>query len=196
MCASMASQWCSYSATGCVKRQAGGDSCVSGYKRWRTSLSRCRGGIGKRSYHTRMVPDGRGQPAARLSFPATKPARLDVLRFSVEHLLLGVLREDRRWFSPAAAEGIVRQIEAAESNPRRVPQNENLWLTLQAMKAVRDAAREAASSGAAHVEPRHLLAGILQQKSSRAARILREQGLDLAQLRSDSHIPPSSADGP
>jgi len=115
---------------------------------------------------------------------------------TVEHLLLGVLREDRRWISPSAAEVIRHQIETAESNARRVPPEEDLPLAIAGRRVLRAALREAGRSGTAHVEPRHLLAGILQQKGGRAAQLVRDQGLDLAQLRSDAHIPPSSAEGP
>src|SRR5204863_3259371 len=76
---------------------------------------------------------------------------------AVEHLLLGVLRENKRWLDPAAAEAIVRQIEA-ESRQRGVPRKTDLPLTEDASKVLKAAMRGAARSGAKQVESRHLLA--------------------------------------
>jgi len=72
---------------------------------------------------------------------------------AIEHLLLGVLREDRRWISPSAAEVIRRQIETAESQPRRVPPEENMPVAIEARKVLRASLREAARFGSTHVEP-------------------------------------------
>ena len=100
---------------------------------------------------------------------------------AVEHLLLGVLRENKRWLDPAAAAAIVSQIEA--TGPRQqVPGKTDLPLTEDAKKVLKAAMRGAARSGATRVESRHLLASMLQQKNSRAARLLREYEIDASKF--------------
>lgn len=100
---------------------------------------------------------------------------------AVDHLLLGVLRENMRWLDPAVAAAIVSQIEATGSR-QEVGWTIDLPLTEDASKLLKTAMREAARSGAAQVESRHLLASMLRQKKSRAARLLREYEIDASKL--------------
>jgi ATP-dependent Clp protease ATP-binding subunit ClpA len=111
---------------------------------------------------------------------------------AVEHLLLGVLRENKRWLDPAAAAAIVRQIEATGSRQRAVQGKIDLPLTEDAKKVLKAAMRGAARSGATQVESRHLLASMLQQQNSRAARLLRENEIDASKFPAQRNFSPYS----
>ena len=98
---------------------------------------------------------------------------------TVEHLLLGVLRNDSELAATIGHDGvgeIVRAIESAEATPRRLPPQEDLRISETGRRAVFLASANAALDGAAQVETRHLLGGILAQKETLGARLLREHG--------------------
>ncbi len=115
-------------------------------------------------------------------FEASSFARKEI---TLEHLLLGVLREDRKLarnlLSPVAVEAICQAIEANEANLRRIPPMEDLPLNGDAKAAI----SEAIQRGGTPVQPRDLLVGILQRETTLAARLLREHGVDLSLLGKD-----------
>jgi hypothetical protein len=113
---------------------------------------------------------------------------------SLEHLLLGTLREDHELAAAVLGrngiKGIFRAIEAQQTNPRRrsgrnrlsiLHNPANIPLSLDCKRALARAWEEAHTSGA-QVSPRHLLSAILHQDTSLAARLLRERAIDLSLL--------------
>lgn len=89
----------------------------------------------------------------------------------LEHLLLGVLRQE-----PSAvhdAQGVVRAIEASEPAGRRPPPIEDLRCSWETIR-VWDSASKLARAEGRQVAPRDLVAGILREKDTLAARLLRE----------------------
>jgi hypothetical protein len=106
-------------------------------------------------------------------------------QIGLEHLLLGALHKDRELatalLGPNGMEAVVRAIEVHEANPRRLPAQEELLLSQECKTAIARAWQEARGSGA-KVSSRHLLAAILHQDKSMAARLLREHGRDLSRL--------------
>ena len=98
---------------------------------------------------------------------------------TLEHLLLGVIRQDRDLaarIGPQGVEEIRCAIESAERNPRRVPPSEDLRISDPAKRALAVAHIFGTHDGAA-IEPRHLLRGILRERDSLAARLLRDHGV-------------------
>jgi len=109
---------------------------------------------------------------------------------SLEHLLLGTLREDQELAAAVLGrngfKGIVSAIEAQQANPRRRPTRKELSilrspLSLDCKKTLARAWEEAHTSGS-QVSPRHVLSAILHQDTSVAARLLRERAIDLSLL--------------
>ena len=91
-----------------------------------------------------------------------------------EHLLLGVLRQEPALVREAGE--VVRAIEANEPGARRVPPMEDLRLsraTIRAWEAANAIAREAGRPPT----PQDLVAGILREQDTLAARLLREHGI-------------------
>jgi len=113
-------------------------------------------------------------------------ARYEASSFSrseitIEHLLLGVLRNDSALQSrlgQRAVEDVVRRIEVSEAAARRIPPMEDLPLSQESKRAVEQAIREAGVSGEPRATTRHLIRAIVQQETSLAARILRDCGID------------------
>ena len=96
---------------------------------------------------------------------------------TVEHLLLGLLRNDAELaarLGPQAVEGIVQSIESAETNARRVPPMEDLRMSRESRCAWFYALVAARGRP---MESRHLLRGILARPETLAARLLRERGV-------------------
>jgi hypothetical protein len=112
-------------------------------------------------------------------------ARAEASSFSrreitVEHLLLGLLREDQRLaqqLGPTTIAHMVRELESAESGPRRQPPMEDLPLSFPARRVVDIAKFFGMVSEDRQVELRDLRRAILAQKDTLAARLLRDHGV-------------------
>jgi hypothetical protein len=94
---------------------------------------------------------------------------------TVEHLLLGLLREDERLrqeLGPAAVERIVHELERLEATPRRPPPMEDLRLSFAARRVLDVAKFYGLASEDRRVELCDLRRGILASDSL-AARLLR-----------------------
>jgi len=116
------------------------------------------------------------QPGARrcLFFARCEASSFSRREITLEHLLLGILRQEQSLVSQDASQAIVRAIEASEPAGRRIPPPEDLRLSLAAMRAVVAAASIARKAGRRSVTPADLAAGILREADTLAARLLRE----------------------
>ncbi|MCC6364093.1 MAG: hypothetical protein IT165_11245 [Bryobacterales bacterium] len=121
-----------------------------------------------------------GDPARRcLFFARCEASSFSRREITVEHLLLGVLREDPSLVSGVAREAMLRAIEAGELAGRRVPPMEDLRLTGEAIRVIGAAREIAHAAGRREVSPADLAKGILREENTLAARLLREHILDL-----------------
>ena len=106
-----------------------------------------------------------------------------------EHLLLGLLREDRKLILlllPKTNGDLVRQqIDAHTEKRPFIATSVDLPLSEESKEALHAAVDEADRFNHRHIGTEHLLLGLLRQKSSFAAKILRENGADLEGLRSN-----------
>lgn len=120
-------------------------------------------------------------PARRcLFFARFEASSFSRREITVEHLLLGVLREEPSLVSKEALEVVLRAIEASEPAGRRIAPMEDLRLTGEAIRVI-DAAREIAyTAGRRAVAAADLARGILREENTLAARLLREHISDRA----------------
>ena len=107
-----------------------------------------------------------------------------------EHLLLGLLREDKalanRFLrSHAALEGIKKQVEAHTTAREKVSTSVELPLSHECKRVLAYAAEEAERLSHKHIGTEHLLLGLLREEKCFASEILHERGLRLAQVRED-----------
>jgi hypothetical protein len=105
-----------------------------------------------------------------------------------EHILLGVLREDKglsnRFLrSPGSVESIRKQIEDHTTVRENVLTSVDLPLSNESKRVLAYAAEEAERLGHRHIGTEHLLLGLLREETSFAADILHERGLRLAIVR-------------
>jgi ATP-dependent Clp protease ATP-binding subunit ClpC len=107
-----------------------------------------------------------------------------------EHLLLGLLREDKaltnRFLrSHASVDSIRKQIESHTTIREKVSTSVELSLSNECKRVLAYAAEEAERLGHEHLGTEHLLLGLLREEKCFASEILRERGLKLAQIRDE-----------
>src|SRR5580658_1987936 len=107
-----------------------------------------------------------------------------------EHLLLGLLREDKaltnRFLrSHASIESIRKQIEGRTPIREKVSTSVDLPLSQECKRVLAYAAEEAERLTHKHIGNEHLLLGLLREDKSFAAEILHERGLRLSTLREE-----------
>src|SRR6201982_3034320 len=107
-----------------------------------------------------------------------------------EHLLLGLLREDKalanRFLrSPAAGESIRKQIEGSTTMREKVSPSVDLPLSHECKRVLAYGAEEAERLNHKHIGTEHLLLGLLREEKGFAAEILHERGLRLSTIREE-----------
>ncbi|HLI30536.1 MAG TPA: ATP-dependent Clp protease ATP-binding subunit [Terriglobia bacterium] len=107
-----------------------------------------------------------------------------------EHLLLGLLREDKaltnRFLrSHTSIESIRKQIEGRTTIREKVSTSVDLPLSQECKRVLAYAAEEAERLSHKHIGTEHLLMGMLREEKSFAAEILHERGLRLSALREE-----------
>jgi ATP-dependent Clp protease ATP-binding subunit ClpC len=105
-----------------------------------------------------------------------------------EHLLLGLLREDRalmqRLLGTTDFESEIRkEIEAQIIRRERIDTAVEMPLTAESKNILNYAAEDAERLEHRHIGTEHLLLGILRMEGSLAAQILQGRGLKLAEIR-------------
>ena len=107
-----------------------------------------------------------------------------------EHMLLGLLREDkaltsRMLRSQASVEAIRRQIEGHTTIQERVSTSVDLPLSNESKRVLAYAAEEAERLSHKHIGTEHLLLGMLREERCFAAEILNERGIRLSAMREE-----------
>ncbi len=125
-----------------------------------------------------------------------------------EHLLLGLLREDKamanRFFrSHSSVESIRRQIESNTTIREKVSTSVDLPLSDEAKRVLAYAAEEAEKLDHKHIGTEHLLLGLLREGDTFAAKLLAARGLQIDKVREElssftpepaqRHTPPAKA---
>ncbi len=104
-----------------------------------------------------------------------------------EHLLLGLLREDRnivgRFLANASAESIRDQAATHLTIKEKVATSVDLPLSQECRHILEYAAQEAEKLSHKFIGTEHLLLGILREEGCGAARVLSERGLKIDALR-------------
>ncbi len=105
-----------------------------------------------------------------------------------EHLLLGLLREDRplaAHFPPpfGAGESLRKEIESRTTIRARISTSVEVPLSHECRRILTYAVEEADRMSHRHVGSEHLLLAILREEKSLAAELLRKHGLELAKVR-------------
>jgi ATP-dependent Clp protease ATP-binding subunit ClpC len=104
-----------------------------------------------------------------------------------EHLLLGILREDKtlthRFLPGTKPESMRQQIDAATSKREQIPTSVDLPLSNESKRVLAYAAEEAERLSHRHIGTEHLFLGLLREERSFAAQLLHEHGVKLEAVR-------------
>jgi ATP-dependent Clp protease ATP-binding subunit ClpC len=113
-----------------------------------------------------------------------------------EHLLLGLMREDKRLMfillSPEGQEHICSTIRSRSHGREKVSTSIDMPLSEECKKALHGAAGQADLHADLHIGTEHLLFGLLSLKSSLAAELLVQQGITPERLLQGLKKTPSS----
>ncbi len=124
-------------------------------------------------------------------------ARYEALQYgsqviSPEHILLGLMREDKtisaRYFpfrSNLTVEAIRREVEERIVLRERIPQSAELHLAPETKQILQFASNESQQLQTRHIGPEHLLLGLLRQERSIAAEILFQFGVRSKDVRDE-----------
>jgi Uma2 family endonuclease len=118
-----------------------------------------------------------------------------------EHLLLGLLREDKALTSRflrshASVESIRRQIEGHTTIREKIHTSVDLPLSNESKRVLAYASEEAEHMSHKHIGTEHLLLGVLREEKCFAAEILHERGLRLSIVREELVRAPHEGGGP
>lgn len=107
-----------------------------------------------------------------------------------EHLLLGILREDkaltnRTLPSHASVESMRRQVEARTVVREKIATTVDLPLSNESKRVLAYAAEEADRFSHKHIGTEHLLLGLLREEKCFAAELLRERGVEITPVREE-----------
>src|SRR5215467_12161925 len=107
-----------------------------------------------------------------------------------EHLLLGLMREDKALANrflrqQGSIESIRKEIEARITIRERISTSVEVPLSAECKRILNMAAEEAERLGVKHVATEHLLLGILREEKCFGAEILHERGLRLSNIREE-----------
>ncbi|MFB3067947.1 MAG: Clp protease N-terminal domain-containing protein, partial [Acidobacteriota bacterium] len=124
-------------------------------------------------------------------FARYETSQLGARRIETEHVLLGLLREDKalssRFFPhvEAALENIRKQIESRSSVREKISTSVELPLSDESKRVLTYAAEEADRLMCNYIGTEHILLGLLREEKSLASEILYENGLRLSRVREE-----------
>ncbi|HSF24898.1 MAG TPA: Clp protease N-terminal domain-containing protein [Blastocatellia bacterium] len=124
-------------------------------------------------------------------FARYEASQLGARAIEAEHILLGLLREDKQLTQKflgnarSTIESIRTEIEGRNPPGDEIPTSVDLPLSATAKLVLTHAAEESDRLGHRHIGTEHLLLGILREEKSAACEILYERGLKLGVVRED-----------
>jgi ATP-dependent Clp protease ATP-binding subunit ClpC len=129
--------------------------------------------------------------ARRVIFMARyEVSQLGADAIGTEHLLLGLLREEKsllsRFFPARPSIDVIRkQIEGRVAVREKIPTSLEVPLSVEAQNVLRYGAEEADSLSHRGIKPEHLFLGLLREKGSLGAEVLRENGVEYGAVRKE-----------
>ncbi len=124
-------------------------------------------------------------------FARYEASQLGALQIEAEHVLLGLIREDKtisnRFFhrAQASVEAIRKDVESRIVLRPRHPHTIDLPLSIEAKRVLAFSAEESERLSNRHIGTEHLLLGLLREENTLAAEILYERGIRLTDIRSE-----------
>ena len=113
-----------------------------------------------------------------------------------EHLLLGIIREDKALtnrFLRSRVASIRKQVESQTTAREKTPTSVDLPVSNESKRVLAYAGEEAERLAHTHIGTEHLLLGLLREEKCFAAQILTERGVQLSEVREDLARQPHEA---
>jgi ATP-dependent Clp protease ATP-binding subunit ClpC len=113
-----------------------------------------------------------------------------------EHLLLGIIREDKALtnrFLRSEVASIRKQVESQTTTREKTSTSVDLPLSNESKRVLAYAANEAERLAHKHIGPEHLLLGLLREEKCMGAQILTERGVQLSRVREELAKQPHEA---
>ena len=130
------------------------------------------------------------EPARRaLFFSRYEASQFGSLSIEAEHLLLGLIREDKAltsWIFEAAhlsLDSVGEEMRRRANSREKIGTGVEIPFSAETKRALQFAADEADGLLHKHIGPEHLLLGLLREEESFAVSILRKAGVGLAGVR-------------
>ena len=123
-------------------------------------------------------------------FARYEASQFGSMTIETEHLLLGLLREDRNIISrflhhPSSPDNVRALIESRFTIREKVPTSIDLPLSMECKRILAYAAEEAERLLHRHIGTEHLLLGIFREEKCVAAEVLQQLGLRLDAIRQE-----------
>ncbi len=122
-----------------------------------------------------------------LFFSRYEASQLGSLSIETEHLLLGLIREEKGLASRILArslENLRKDIEGRIVSREKVATSVEIPFNAETMRALQRAAEEADQLLHNYIGPEHMLLGLLREESSLASAVLTKNGFELSTVRS------------
>lgn len=119
-------------------------------------------------------------------FARYEASTLCSLELAPEHILLGILREDKNiaaLVGAATLDSIRSQLRQRETSSEKIPVSVDLPVSPEAKRALVSASQEADALEHRHVDTAHLVLGLMHLEGSLAARFLHEHGVNAEEFR-------------
>lgn len=141
------------------------------------------------------------EPARRIIFFARYEAsQFGSPYIETEHMLLGIMREDKalthRFLKRTSVETIRQKIERATTIREKISTSVDLPVSNECKRVLAYAAEEAERLSNKHIGSEHLMLGLLREEKSFAAQLLGEVGIELEKVRTELAQKPAAPKGP
>src|SRR5580692_11694952 len=123
-------------------------------------------------------------------FARYEASQYGIMSIETEHLLLGLLREDKSLIwkclrENGRVESLRLEIESQITRGERLSTAIEIPISAECKRVLNKAAEEAERLGTKYVGTEHILLGILREHDCLAARLLCERGMTLERLREE-----------
>lgn len=125
-----------------------------------------------------------GRSRRAIFFARCEASQYGSPKIETEHLLLGLIRENRALFRSVlrSSEPLEEQLRATLQRAPRISTSVEMPLSEECRRALQFASEEAERLATQHVDTAHLLLGILREEKNKAASFLRDSGITRASV--------------
>lgn len=126
-----------------------------------------------------------GRARWAIHWARSEASRLRSPRLSPEHLLLGVLHEEKSFFYAETAEDLIGKIEKTVPRGGSIPAGADLPLSDEAKLILSTVSQGANGLAQGSIDVLHILWALVKHKETHAGRLLADAGITLEQVEAE-----------